>query len=494
MIPTEPGFDPVQAAYNLTRKNPAIDWQIEMLQHLKQGDFEQAKRCGLKAAEINIELADAPEVDAAGATDHLISAAAILEQIQEYARAAQVYGKAVARDPSPGTRIIEGRRRTSPLRHFDLLAKAGDASGSRNVLEEASTRAHERFDAAWAAKDWPNAQQDALYLAEIFGRLADEPSVRGWLARSVESGVRAGEFLRVSTDVRQSDPYGLSRAAFNEAFSACLRLKDDALFIDTFRKLEAAEARAARAVSGASERWAAFKPMEWLIEAGVHATVLGEFDEARSLFELARPLVENHWKEQRGPTLYRMYGHLAILSGKREEAEALRRAYHEEFRRKERFDPEVAKPILLEFDEEFYRMLGDEENYHRTMIEIVHNLEPGMREVFSGVDAFLERGLWEEAKKPLDELGPESKDQRIWRLLYAYVNWRLRVKKGEAREGDPRAFEDHMWHATHAVNTARLGYNWSAILEALGAEEDPIDLHPLQRTLDFIHGRKKGAT
>ena len=124
------------------------------------------------------------------------------------------------------------------------------------------------------------------------------------------------------------------------------------------------------------------------------------------------------------------------------EAEEWRAKYRAEFERKERFSDDVAKPIHLEFDEEFYRMLGDELAYRKTLVEICRTLEPGMREVFEGVDRMIEEGLFAHARKPLDELGLESKDQRIWRLLSAYVNWRAKVDAKAALEGD-----HHQQHA-----------------------------------------------
>lgn len=134
-------------------------------------------------------------------------------------------------------------------------------------------------------------------------------------------------------------------------------------------------------------------------------------------------------------------------------------------------------------------MLGDEPAYLQTLITVVRTLEPGMREIFEGVDKLLEGGLYKEARKPLDELGVEAQDQRIWRLLSAYVSWRLRVDEGAAKEGDARAFEDHMWREIHPFKVPRQGLKWSAVLEVLGAEEDPIDLYPLPRVLALIHGR-----
>jgi hypothetical protein len=232
--------------------------------------------------------------------------------------------------------------------------------------------------------------------------------------------------------------------------------------------------------------------MEWLMEAGVHLTVLGDLVGARRALEAAEPLVVEHWKDQRGPTYYKLRAHLAIAAGDRAEAEGWRAKYRAEFERKERFSDDVRKPIYLEFDEEFYRMLGDEAAYRATLIEICKSLEAGMHEVFEGVDKMLEDGLYGQARRPLDELALEAKDQRIWRLLSAYVNWRAKVDAKQVREGDAQAFEDHMWHEIHPWRTPRQGLQWSAVLEALGAEEDPIDLYPLPRALALIHG-KRGA-
>jgi len=493
MIPSDPGFDPVQAAYNLTRKNPAIDWEIEMLGHLKSGSFDQAQRSGLKAAEINLELASAPEVDARSATEHLIKAAHLFEQVREYARASEVYEQARGRDPSPGTRIIEGKRVTSPLRQFDLLVKAGKEAKAKETLVAATRAAEERFEKASSGKDFVRALDEAQFLADIFGRLADAGHTAAWWRKAVAAGIEAGRAIREEPDDRGGDRYELSRSAFEQALTDALLLKDDALFVETFRAMAHTQATAAALRAHSKEKWDAFRPMEFLMEAAVNHMVLGEFPRARELLEQAKPIVLTHWKDQRGPTLYKMFGHLAILSGNREEAEAWRRAYHEEFERKERFDPEVVKPIQLEFDEEYFRMLGDEVGYRKTLIEICRSLEPGMREVFEGVDQMLEQGIYRQVKTPLEELPPEAKDQRIWRLLNAYVDWRLKIEIGSAKEGDAKAFEDHMWHAIHPFTMPRQGYLWSAIQETLGAEEDPIDLFPLPRTLDLIQGRNKSA-
>lgn len=493
MIPTDHGFDPVQAAYNLTRKNPGVDWEIEMLGHLKNGNFEQARRCGLRACDINLELASAPEVDAKSATEHLIKAAGLLEQVKEFARAADVYGQAVARDPKPGARMVEGRRVTSPLRQFDLESLAGREARGRDILEKAAAAAQARFDAAVREARFASALDEAEFLADAHLRLKDEAGGRAWWRKAAETAVLAGEAHRESKSDQGADPYDLSRAAFERALTCSLLLKDDALFIASFRAMAEAEANAARGLAGVKEKWEAFRPMEWMMEAGVHFSVLGEYDKAREMLALAKPLVMAHWKDQRGPTFHKLHAHLAILSGRREEAEEWRRAYRAEFERKERFDPEVVKPIHLEFDEEFYRMLGDEPAYRTTLIEICRQLEVGMREVFEGVDKMLEEGLYVQARKPLDELNLEAKDQRIWRLLSAFVNWRAKVDSGKAREGDAQAFEDHMWHEIHPFQMPRQGMLWGALLETLGAEEDPIDLYPLQRTLDLIHGRWKSA-
>jgi tetratricopeptide (TPR) repeat protein len=488
LIPTDPGFDPVQAAYNLTRKNPAVDWEIEMLAHLKSGNFSEARRCGMKAADINIELATAPEVDAKSATEHLIKAAQLLEHVKEFAKAADTYEEAVKRDPQPGTRLVEGRRVTSPLRHFELATKAGREAKGRAVLNGAAHAAEARYHAATKEERWAPALDDAQFLADIHQRLQDLESARTWWRHAVDAGVHAGAAYRQATDDRGGDRYELSRAAFEQALTCCLQLDDRDRFVDTFRKMADTEAKAARPLAGTKEKWEAFRPMEWLMEAGVHYAVLGDFKRAGEFLDLTKPLVTSFWKDQRGPTFYKMSAHLAILSGNREEAERWRKAYHEEFQRKERFDPEVVKPIQLEFDEEFYRMLGEEGLYRKTLIEICRNLEPGMREVFDGVDKLFEEGLWRQARQPLDELTLESKDQRIWRLLSAFVDWRLKVEAGTAREADGRAFEDHMWHAIHPFQVPRQGLVWGAVLEALGAEEDPIDLYPLPRALAFIHG------
>ncbi len=489
LIPTDRGFDPVQAAYNLTRKNPSIDWEIDMLGHLKNGNFEAAHRCGIRAAEINLELARAPEVDAKGATEHLIKAALLFEQVKEFARAADVYGEAVARDPSPGTRLIEGRRTTSPLRAFDLEALAGRQARGRETLGRAEAAAKARLEKARTDGRHGEALDDAEFLAELRTRLKDTEGAAGWRRVAVGEAMAEGERARRLVEDRKADPYELSRTAFERALSQSLDLQDDALFLEAFGRWASCEADVARLLVAPNEKWEAFRPMECMMEAGVHLTVAGDFKGAREMFELAKPLIMEHWKEQRGPTYYKLRAHLAILAGHRAEAESWRSAYREEFERKERFDPEVAKPIQLEFDEEFYRMLGDEAEYRKTLITIVRTLEPGMREIFEGVDKLLEGDLYKEARKPLDELGVEAQDQRIWRLLSAYVSWRAKVAEGEAKEGDAKAFEDHMWHEIHPFKVPRQGLKWSAVLEVLGAEEDPIDLYPLPRMLALIHGR-----
>lgn len=489
MIPTDRGFDPVQAAYNLTRKNPSIDWEIDMLGHLKNGNFEQAHRCGVRAAEINLELARAPEVDAKGATEHLIKAAWLLEQVKEYARAADSYEEAVSRDPHPGTRLIEGRRSTSPLRAFDLEAMAGREERGRERFQNAGALARARLEKARAEGRHGEALDDAEFLAEMSLRLKDAEGAARWRRVAVGEAMAEGERARRLIEDRTADPYELSRTAFERALSQSLDLGDDALFIEAFGRWASCEAEVARRLAAPNEKWGAFRPMECMMEAGVHLTVAGDFKGAREMFELAKPLIMEHWKEQRGPTYSKLRAHLAILSGDRQEAESWRTAYRQEFERKERFDPEVVKPIQLEFDEEFYRMLGDEAQYRKTLITIVGSLEPGMREIFAGVDKMLEGGLYQEARKPLDELGVEAQDQRIWRLLSAYVSWRARVAGGTAKEGDTKAFEDHMWHEIHPFKVPRLGLKWSAVLEVLGAEEDPIDLYPLPRVLALIHGR-----
>lgn len=490
MIPTDRGFDPVQAAYNLTRKNPGVDWEIDMLGHLKNGDFEQAHRCGLRAAEINLELARAPEVDARASTEHLIKAASLLEQVKEFARAADVYGEALVRDPTPGTRLIEGRRTTSPLRAFDLEAMAGREGRGREALEKAEALAKARLEKSRAEGRHGEALEDAEFLAELRLRLKDAQGAAHWRRAAIGEAMAEGERARRLVEDRTADPYELSRTAFERALSNALELNDDARFIEAFGRWASCEAHVARQLVAPKEKWEVFRPMEWMMEAGVHLTVAGDFKGAREMLDLAQPLVMEHWKDQRGPTYYKLRAHLSILSGSRAEAEEWRRAYREEFERKERFDPEVAKPIQLEFDEEFYRMLGDEPEYRKTLITIVRTLEPGMREIFEGVDKLLEGGLYKEARRPLDELGVEAQDQRIWRLLSAYVSWRSRVDEGKAKEGDAKAFEDHMWHEIHPFKVPRQGLKWSAVLEVLGAEEDPIDLYPLPRVLALIHGRK----
>lgn len=495
MIPTDRGFDPVQAAYNLTRKNPAIDWEIEMLGHLKDGDFEQARKCGLRAAQINEELARAPEVDARSATEHMIKAAGLLEQIKEFARAAEVYAEAVAKDPNPGTRIVEGVRVTSPLRQFDLETLAGRTARAQELLQKAALAAEARHGKALAEHHFLAALEEAEFIAEAHERLKDAAGAERWRRSAVDAGASAGEALRANEEAGRGDPYEVARAAFERSLTNCLQLKDDMLLVSVFRRMAESEAKAAReAAAKTNEKWDAFRPMEFLMEAGVHLTVLGDLKAAGEVLALAEPIVLTHWKDQRGPTYYKLRAHLAIIAGERQQAEGWRLKYRAEFERKERFSDDVAKPIHLEFDEEFYRMLGDETAYQRTLVEICRTLEPGMREVFDGVDKMIEEGLFVQARKPLDELGIESKDQRIWRLLSAYVNWRAKVDAKAAKEGDARAFEDHMWHEIHPFRTPRQGLVWGAVMESLGAEEDPIDLYPLPRALNLVHGRApKGA-
>ncbi len=491
MIPTDRGFDPVQAAYNLTRKNPAVDWEIEMLTHLKNGNFDGARKCGVRAAEINEELAKAPEVDAKSATEHLIKAASLLEQVREYARAAQVYADAVAKDPNPGTRLVEGVRVTSPLRQFDLELMAGHDSHARGLLQKAAKAAEARHGERVKAGKRVEALDDSEFIAEAHEKLRDAAAAGEWRRTAAEDGAAAGEALRANVESGRGDPYEVARAAFERGLTNALLLNDDKLLIALFRRLSESEAKAARTLAAkVNEKWDAFRPMEFLMEAGVHFTVLGDVKAAGEMLALAEPLVLTHWKDQRGPTYYKLRAHLAIIAGHRDQAEEWRNKYRAEFERKERFSDDVAKPIHLEFDEEFYRMLGDEAAYRKTLVEICRTLEPGMREVFEGVDRMIEEGLFVQARKPLDELGLESKDQRIWRLLSAYVNWRAKVDAKTAREGDPKAFEDHMWHEIHPFRTPRQGLQWAAVMETLGAEEDPIDLYPLPRALDLIHGRR----
>jgi len=486
MIPNDSGFDPVQAAYNLSRKNPAIDWEIEMLGHIKNGDFEQAKRSGLRAAKINIELSEAPEVDAAGATEHLVKAAALYEHIKEYGEAFSAYERARTRDPTPATRIVEGRRSTSPLRFFDLAQKAGKPEVGRSAIDEAAAKAQARFKDELKEAMFREALDDAQFMADIALKRGDHAQAAKWWKEAAHAGVRAGKQVREAHLEATTDRYDLARSAFEESLTCCLLAGDDALLKECFREMVDSHAKSAESKGGSTEKWDAFRPMEWLMEAGVLYTVLGEFAKARHMLDLARPLVEQFWKDQRGPTFWRNMAHLAIVSGKRPEAEEWRVKYRAEFERKERFDPEVVKPIQLEFDEEFYRMLGDEPAYRKTLIDICRNLEPGMREVFEGVDQLLEAGAYAEARKPLDELTMESRDQRIWRLLSAYVDWRAKVDAKHAKENDPKAFEDHMWHAIHPFVIPREGLKWAPVLEILGAEEDPIDLYPLPRALALI--------
>ncbi len=490
MIPTDPGFDPVHAAYNITRKNPAIDWEIEMLEHLKSGDDARAKRCGLKAAEINLELAEAPETDAATATEHLAKAATLLEQVKEFERALHAYERAQARDPRPMTRIIEGVRSTSPLRHFHLARLAGKEDEGRERLEGEAAKAEERLGQAEADGRWREALDESGFLADIAVALGSPGEAVRWWKRAAATGVEAGKQARSRPDDNDGDRYELSRAAFDEALTSALRAGDDALVVSTFGAMARSHASAAESMASQGEKWAAFRPMEWLIEAGVLLTVAGDFAAARRTLETAQPLVETFWSQQRGPTFFRMMAHLSILSGDRKGADSWRERYRAKFERKERFDPEVVRPIQLEFDEEFYRMIGDEAGYQKTLIEVCQNLEPGMREVFDGVDKLLEGGLYSEARRPLDELAPEAKDQRIWRLLSGFVDWK---GKAEGADSGPEAFEDHMWRSIHPFSIPRGGLTWSAVLDMLGAEEDPIDLYPLERTLATVRGARERA-
>ncbi|HEX9708756.1 MAG TPA: hypothetical protein VGB42_02105, partial [Candidatus Thermoplasmatota archaeon] len=390
MIPSDPGFDPVQAAYNLSRKNPAIDWEIEMLEHLKSGDLVQARRCGLKAASINLELAQAPEADAKASTEHFVKAASLLEQIQEYAKALEAYERGQARDPTPMTRIIEGRRSTSALRHYRLARLAGKEPEGRSALESHAARARARLAKAEEEERWRDALDDARFLAEAALELGSREEARPWWSRAAAAGSRAGRQAREMPDDKEGDRYELSRAAFDEALTCALLAGDEGLASRTFEEMARSFAESAVALSVQDEKWAAFRPMEWLIEAGVLLTVVGDFGAARRTLQAAQPLVDSFWSEQRGPTFCRMMAHLSIVSGDRAAAEAWRDRYRAEFERKERFDPEVVRPIQLEFDEEFYRMLGDEGAYERTLIDVCRNLEPGMREVFEGVDKLLE--------------------------------------------------------------------------------------------------------
>ncbi len=493
MIPTDKGLDPVQAAYNLTRKNPGIDWEIEMLTHLKAGNFEAAHKSGMRAAKINVELASAPEQDARAATEHLIKAAALFEQIKEYPKAADTYEQAVARDPTPGTRIIEGLRVTTPLRQYDLEVLAGREARANEVITKAGKAADARAAKAHAEGRFLDELDDVEFLAETHLRRKDEGGAGKWWARAVEAGLKAGEAMRASKDAKGADTYESGRTAFERALTDALRLGDDDLFVDAYGRMALSEAAAAKELAEVDEKWAAFRPMEFMMEAGVHLTVLGKTKQARDMLEVAEPIVMKHWKDQRGPTYYKLRAHLAIIEGKRDEAAGWRSKYRAEFERKERFSDDVAKPIHLEFDEEFYRMLGDEAGYRTTLIEICRTLETGMREVFEGVDKMLEEGLYTQARAPLDELAIESRDQRIWRLLSAYVNWRHKVDAGQAKEGDGRAFEDHMWHEIHPFRIPRQGLVWGAVMEQLGTEEDPIDLYPLKRVLKFIRAHRNTA-
>ncbi|HEX9710789.1 MAG TPA: hypothetical protein VGB42_12595, partial [Candidatus Thermoplasmatota archaeon] len=104
------------------------------------------------------------------------------------------------------------------------------------------------------------------------------------------------------------------------------------------------------------------------------------------------------------------------------------------------------------------------------------------------VDKLLEGGLYREARRPLDELAIEAKDQRIWRLLSAFVDWKVARPAGG---GLPEEFEDHMWRATHPFTVPRGGLSWSSVLDVLGAEEDPIDLYPLGRTLSVVRAARE---
>ncbi len=490
MIPTDPGFDPVQAAYNITRKNPAIDWEIEMMEHLKSGDMPQAKRCGVKAATINEELAEAPESDARAATEHLVKAAYLYEQVQEYAKALAAYERAQARDPAPMTRVIEGRRSTSPLRHFELARAAGKEDAGRGALQKAADSARKRLEESKREGAWRQALDDAIFLADVARATGDTEAVTRWCLEGAAAGVEAGKQARARPDDRDGDRYELSRAAFDDALTCALIAGEDAVTIKTFNEMAHSFAQAAESLANQGEKWAAFRPMEWLIEAGVLLTVAGDFDAAKRTLGVARPLVEKFWSDQRGPTFSRMMAHVCLLSGDLQGAEEWRTRYRAEFERKERFDPEVVRPIQLEFDEEFYRMLGDEAAYEKTLVDVCRNLEPGMREVFEGVDRLLESGLYKEARKPLDELTIESKDQRIWRLLSAFVDWKV------ARAGmgaSPKEFEDHMWRAIHPFVVPRGGLKWSAVLDVLGAEEDPIDLYPLGRMLETVRAAREKA-
>lgn len=490
MIPTDPGFDPIQAAYNLTRKNPGIDWEIEMLEHLKSGDMAQAKRCGVKAASINEELAAAPEADARAATEHLVKAAYLYEQVKEYSKALETYERAQSRDPDPMTRIIEGRRATSPLRHYRLAKQAGSEPDGRKVLEGHAALARERLAAAKEQGRWREALDGARFLAEVSAELGRGDEAKEWWTRAAEAGVEAGRQVRAAPEDAGTDRYEHSRAAFDEALTCALLSGDDELTVKTFSAMAHAFAEAALKMASQGEKWEAFRPMEWLIEAGVLLTVAGDFKEARKVLAAAQPIVDRFWSEQRGPTFCRMMAHLCLLSGERAEAEEWRGRYHAEFERKERFDPEVARPIQLEFDEEFYRMAGEEDAYEKTLIEACRNLEPGMREVFEGVDKLLEQRLYKEARGPLDELAIEARDQRIWRLLSAFVDWR--AARGDAPE-TPKEFEKHMWQATHPFKVPRGGLTWSSVLDVLGAEEDPIDLYPLDRTLAAVRAAQLKA-
>jgi tetratricopeptide (TPR) repeat protein len=490
MIPNDPGFDPVQAAYNITRKNPAIDWEIEMLEHLKSGDMAQAKRCGVKAASINIELAGAPEADARAATEHLVKAASLLEHVEEYAKALETYERAQERDPAPMTRIIEGRRSTSPLRHFRLARMAKREADGKAALTSAGEKAKARLASAEREGRWREALDDSRFLAEVAAELGEPAEAAKWWARAAKAGAKAGRQARESSDAKDGDPYELSRAAFEEALTCALLSGDDALTVETFDAMARSFAQSARALGPQDEKWAAFRPMEWLIEAGVLLTVAGDFKAAAEALGAARPMVDAFWSEQRGPTFRRMMAHLCLLSGDRPAAEEWRSKYRAEFERKERFDPEVVRPIQLEFDEEFYRMARDEPAYERTLIDVCRNLEPGMREVFEGVDKLLEGGLYKDARRPLDDLAIEAKDQRIWRLLSAFVDWKTRPA---AADGSPAAFEDHMWKAIHPFTVPRGGLTWGGVLDVLGAEEDPIDLYPLERTLATVRAARERA-
>jgi hypothetical protein len=388
------------------------------------------------------------------------------------------------------TRIIEGRRSTSPLRHYRLASLAGRQEQGRATLQEKAEEARRRGQDAQAEARWRAALDEFRFLAEVELELGQPVQAAAWWARAAQAGVEAGKQARLGTDEAGADRYEVSRAAFDEALTCALLSGDNELTTRTFVEMARSFAAAALSMSKQDEKWEAFRPMEWLIEAGVLLTVAGDFERARQCLGAAQPLVERHWSEQRGPTFRRMMAHLCLLSGDRAGAEEWRKRYRAEFERKERFDPEVVRPIQLEFDEEFYRMAGDEAAYEKTLIDVCRNLEPGMREVFEGVDRLLEGGLYKEARRPLDELALEAKDQRIWRLLSAFVDWK--VAAGGGGRG-PKEFEDHMWRATHPFSVPRAGLTWGSVLDVLGAEEDPIDLYPLERTLSTVQAARQRA-